>query len=125
MTKFRYLLAATLLGAASAVAMPAVAQTVADEAQCNDAKGSSDMNAIRMYCPVEDWPQTVNPNVQTWGTQQAVPDVVYEGDLVVGAVLPDTVTLIEVPDDAALRWAYLNGKRVVVLPDTRTVIAVY
>ena len=125
MTTFRYLVAAGLIGAASVVALPAVAQTVADEAQCNDAKGSSDMNAIRMYCPVSDWPQTVNPTVQSWMMGQTVPDVVYEGDLVVGTVLPENVTLIEVPEDTALRWAHLNGKRVVVVPETRTVIAVY
>jgi len=125
MQNFRHLLAIAAVGAASAFAVPAIAQTVADEAQCNDAKGSGDQNAIRQFCPVADWPQTVNPQVQTWVMEQTAPDVVYEGEIVVGATLPETVQLIEVPDNADVRWAYLNGQRVVVVPETRTVIAVY
>jgi hypothetical protein len=121
----RYLLAAALLGTATAVAVPATAQTVADEAQCSDAKGSGDQNAIRQFCPVADWPQTFEPAFETWIMQQDVPDVAYTGDLVVGTALPDTVQLIEVPDFTQYRWAYLNGKRVVVMPETRVVIGVY
>lgn len=125
MQNLRYLMAAAALGVAASFAVPASAQTVADEAQCNDAKGSGDQNAIRQFCPVADWPQTVAPAVQTWVMEQTAPDVVYEGEVVVGTVLPETVQLIEVQDQADLRWAYLNGQRVVVVPETRTVIAVY
>jgi hypothetical protein len=125
MKNLRYLMAAAAVGVAASFTVPASAQTVADEAQCNDAKGSGDQNAIRQFCPVADWPQTVNPEVQTWVMGQTVPDVVYEGEVVVGTVLPETVQLIEVQDQADLRWAYLNGQRVVVVPESRTVIAVY
>lgn len=125
MQKFRYLMALAAVGAAASFAVPASAQTVADEAQCNDAKGSGDQNAIRQFCPVADWPQTVNPEVQTWVMAQNVPDVVYEGEVVVGTMLPESVQLIEVQDHSDYRWAYLNGQRVVVVPETRTVIAVY
>jgi hypothetical protein len=125
MQNLRYLMAVAAVGAAASFAIPASAQTVADQAQCNDAKGSGDQNAIRQFCPVGDWPQTVEPAVQTWVMGQSVADVVYEGEVVVGAMLPETVQLIEVQDHAAYRWAYLNGQRVVVVPETRTVIAVY
>jgi hypothetical protein len=57
--------------------------------------------------------------------QQTGPDVVFEGEVIPGAILPDTVQLIEVPKFAQYRWVHLNGKRVLVTPDTRTVIAVY
>lgn len=126
MQTFPKLLAIAAIGAAAlGTAVPAFAQTVADEAQCNDAKGSGDQNAIRQFCPVADWPQTIEPMVQEWVMGQTVPDVAYEGELVVGTTLPASVQLIEVPDHADYRWAYLNGKRVVVMPESRAVIAVY
>jgi hypothetical protein len=126
MRKYTTLAAATLgLAMAAGLSLPAAAQTVADEAQCNDAKASGDQNDIRQFCPVADWPQTVEPEVQTWIMGQSVPDVAYEGEIAVGTALPETVQLIEVPDHTSYRWAYLNGKRVLVVPDTRTVIAVY
>lgn len=125
MQNLRYLMAAAALGVVASFSVPASAQTVADEAQCNDAKGSGDQNAIRQFCPVADWPQTVNPEVQTWVMAQTVADVTYAGEVVVGAVLPESVQLIEVQDHSDYRWAHLNGQRVVVVPETRTVIAVY
>ncbi len=117
--------AAFALAFGGALVLPVSAQTVADEAQCADAKGSGDQNAIRQFCPVADWPQTVEPEVHTWIMEQTAADVVFEGELVPGAVLPETVQLIEVPKFTQYRWVHLNGKRVLVVPDTRTVIAVY
>jgi len=125
MKSIKYLMAMAAIGAATSFAVPASAQSVVDEAQCNEAKGSGEQTAIRQFCPVADWPQTVEPAVQTWVMAQTVNDVTYEGDVVVGSVLTDGVQLIEVPDYAQYRWAYLNGKRVVVVPETRTVIATY
>ena len=100
-------------------------QTVADEAQCSDAKGSGDQNAIRQFCPVADWPQTFEPEVETWIMQQTSPDVVYEGELAVGTVLPETVVLMDVPEFTHYRWAYLNGKRVLVATNERRVVKIY
>jgi hypothetical protein len=117
--------AAFALGLAGVFGAPAFAQTVADEAQCNDAKNSGDQNAIRQFCPVADWPQTVEPEVQTWIMEQNAADVAFDGDVVVGTVLPDNVQLIEVPKFTQYRWAMLDGKRVLVVPENRTVIAVY
>lgn len=125
MQKFPNLLALAAIGAVIGFAAPTFAQTVADEAQCANAKGSGDHNAIRQFCPVADWPQTVAPAVQNWVMEQNVPAVTFEGEVAVGATLPPSIELIEVPDATDLRWAYINGQRVVVVPETRTVIAVY
>ena len=121
----RTLIGACVIVAAGTFAMPVYAQSVVDEAQCANAKGSSDQNAIRQFCPVADWPQTIEPDVQTWLMQQNVPDVAFEGQLVVGDPLPETVQILEVPNFTHYRWAYLNGKRVLVVPENRRVIAVY
>jgi hypothetical protein len=100
----RSTLAATACALAiGTLAFPANAQTVADEAQCSEAKGSGDQNAIRQFCPVVDWPQTFEPEVEAWIVQQTVPDVVYEGELVVGGVLPESIVLMEVPEFAHYR----------------------
>jgi hypothetical protein len=124
--KIRSMLAASACAlAVGALALPAHAQTVADEAQCSDAKGSGDQNAIRQFCPVADWPQTFEPEVETWIMQQTSPDVVYEGEVAVGTVLPETVVLMDVPEFAHYRWAYLNGKRVLVATNERRVVKIY
>ena len=121
----RILVSACVIALAGAFGLPATAQTVIDEAQCADAKGSSDQNAIRQFRPVADWPQTVEPDLQTWIMEQKVPDVAYDGQLVVGEPLPETVEIMEVPKFTQYRWAYLGGKRVLVVPENRRVIAVY
>ncbi len=52
--------AAILMSAGAMTSIPATAQTL-DAAQCAEAKGSGDQNAIRQFCPESDWPQTVVP----------------------------------------------------------------
>jgi len=52
--------AAILMSVGVTATVPAFAQTL-DAAQCATAKGSSDQNAIRQFCPESDWPQTVEP----------------------------------------------------------------
>jgi hypothetical protein len=47
-------------GLSAGLSVPAFAQTL-DAAQCADAKGSGDQNAIRQFCPESDWPQTIEP----------------------------------------------------------------
>ena len=53
--------AAIFMSVGATANVPAFAQTL-DVAQCNEAKGSGDQNAIRQFCPESDWPQTVEPN---------------------------------------------------------------
>lgn len=49
-------------------------------------------------------------------------DVVYlDGEVVVGAEIPDTVTLVQVPE-SKYSYAYINGVRVLVEADKRSVV---
>ena len=50
--------------------------------------------------------------------------VLLDGEVVVGAGVPDTVTLAEVPD-YDYRYAYVNGQPVLVDPQTRRIVYVY
>jgi hypothetical protein len=57
MTIVRTLAASAAILISAGLSVPAFAQTL-DAAQCSDAKGSGDQNAIRQFCPESDWPQT-------------------------------------------------------------------
>ncbi len=51
-------------------------------------------------------------------------DPIYlEGEVVTGAVVPETVELVEIPD-AELRYVYINGQPVLVEPEERTIVHV-
>jgi hypothetical protein len=63
--------------------------------------------------------------VRTYVTGQTVAPVVYSDPIVVGRPIAGEVTWLEVPRYPKYRWAMLNGQRVVVDADTRTVVAVY
>jgi hypothetical protein len=67
---------------------------------------------------------TIAPEVDTWVMSQDGPDVVYDGDVVVGTALPGSVTLVPVPDTT---WSYVKvkGKRVIVDTRTRKVVKIY
>lgn len=67
----------------------------------------------------------VEPEVQTWITQQSGPSVTFQGDVTVGTTLPDTVQVIEVPKFKKYSYVILNNKKVLVDAGTRKVIAVY
>jgi Protein of unknown function (DUF1236) len=67
----------------------------------------------------------IEPEVETWVTEQSGPTVTIEKDVVVGDLLPDTVELVEVPKYKKYRYAIINKKRVLVDSDTRKVIKVY
>jgi len=68
---------------------------------------------------------TVEPEVQTWITQQSAPSVTFQGDVTVGTVLPESVHITEVPKFKKYSFVVLNNKKVVVDASTRKVIAVY
>jgi hypothetical protein len=68
---------------------------------------------------------TVEPEVQTWITQQSGPSVSFQGDVTVGTTLPDTVHVVEIPKFKKYSYAILNNKKVLVEAGTRKVIAVY
>ena len=65
-------------------------------------------------------------------TQPAPSAVTLQGNLVVGATLPESVTLLSVPatvyspapDGVGYAYAFVNGKKVVVDAKTRAVVAI-
>ncbi|MDQ2633771.1 MAG: DUF1236 domain-containing protein [Pseudomonadota bacterium] len=62
-------------------------------------------------------------NVRTYVTSHQVEPVYLDGEVVVGAGLPETVTLREIPD-YEYRYVYVNGQPVLVEPDTRRIVHV-
>ncbi|MGE0233091.1 MAG: DUF1236 domain-containing protein [Flavobacteriaceae bacterium] len=67
----------------------------------------------------------VNPpqRVVTYVEQQRVEPVYLEGEVVVGARVPQTVQLYEVPD-YDYRYAYVNGQAVIVNPNDYQIVSV-
>ena len=63
--------------------------------------------------------------IDAWANAQTGASVAYSGDVAVGTVLPDTVTVVEVPAYTHYGYAYLNDHRVLVDRDTHTVVYVY
>ena len=62
--------------------------------------------------------------VRTYVMEQQVPSVVFEGDVAVGAVLPDTVEIHTIDGQADYAYTVVNDQRVIVNPQTRTVVQV-
>ncbi|APO67112.1 hypothetical protein IE4872_CH01465 [Rhizobium gallicum] len=62
--------------------------------------------------------------VRTYVLEQQVPSVVYEGDVVVGTMLPETVEIHEVPDMDGYAYTVVNNRRVIVEPQTHRVIQI-
>lgn len=61
------------------------------------------------------------PEVRTYIEQNPVEPVYLEGEVVVGASLPETVEVYEVPE-YEYRYVYVNGQPVLVEPDTREIV---
>jgi hypothetical protein len=62
--------------------------------------------------------------VRTYVMEQQTPSVVYEGDVVVGTTLPDTVEIHTVPNMDGYAYTVVNERRVIVEPKTHRVIQV-
>jgi len=69
--------------------------------------------------PYIDPPETV----RTYMTTNEIDPVYLDGEVVVGAGVPDTVTLREIPD-YEYRYVYVNGQPVLVEPDSRRIVYV-
>jgi hypothetical protein len=67
----------------------------------------------------------IEPEVDAWVLEQSGPDVTFDGDVVIGATLPDTVEIVAVPDYDAYSYVVVNKRRVLVDRKTRTVVKVY
>lgn len=64
------------------------------------------------------------PHVQTYVTEHPADPVVLEGELVVGATLPDVVVLHPVPE-YEYHYTVVNDRRILVEPQTRQVVYVF
>lgn len=62
-----------------------------------------------------------SPEVRTYVTSHQLEPVYLDGEAVVGAGLPDTVQLQEIPD-YEYRYVYVNGQPVLVDPGTRKIV---
>ncbi|TCL66396.1 DUF1236 domain-containing protein [Rhizobium sp. BK251] len=67
---------------------------------------------------------TVPGEVRTYVTQQDVPSVVYDGDVVVGSQLPASVEIHTIPTSETYSYTVVNKHRLIVDPQTRRVIEV-
>ena len=62
--------------------------------------------------------------VRTYVMEQQTPSVVYDGDVVVGTTLPNTVEVHTVPNMDGYAYTVVNDRRVIVEPQTHRVIQV-
>jgi hypothetical protein len=62
--------------------------------------------------------------VRTYVLEQQVPSVAYEGDVLIGKVIPDTVEVHPVDGYNDYAYTVVNERRVIVNPQTRTVVQV-
>lgn len=62
-----------------------------------------------------------DPEVRAYIEQNPVDPVYLEGEVVVGASLPETVEVQEIPD-YEYRYVYVNGQPVLVEPDSRRIV---
>jgi hypothetical protein len=62
--------------------------------------------------------------VRTYVMEQPIESVPYEGDVLVGRVLPEAVEVRPVDGYADYGYTIVNERRVIVNPETRTVIQV-
>ena len=62
--------------------------------------------------------------VVTYVTENPVAPVYLDGEVVLGAGVPETVTVYEVPD-SAYSYVNINGQNVLVERDTRSIVYVY
>jgi hypothetical protein len=65
--------------------------------------------------------------VVTYVREQPAPEryVVVERPVVVGERVPDTVVLTPVPDAPSYAYAFVNDRRVLVDPQTNTIVQIY
>ena len=69
---------------------------------------------------------TLDPpaEVQTYVRTTKVEPVIYEGPVTVGTVVPETITVYQVPNNERYRWTYVNHKRILIDRHTNTIVAV-
>jgi len=83
--------------------------------------------AALIFAPALAFADTVvvEPDVDTWVMEQPETSVDVDADVVVGATLPDTVQIVEIPKHDKYGYVVVNKKRVLVDRSTHKVIKVY
>jgi len=89
--------------------------------------GTSDSNcpAMQPGQNIQSFSEKCRAEIDAWANNQTSASVVYEGDVAVGTVLPDTVEIVEVPAYHDYGYVMLNDRRVLVDRGTRTIVHVY
>jgi hypothetical protein len=67
---------------------------------------------------------TVPSEVETYVVKERTPSVAYQGEVVVGSPLPETVVIHPVPKHDTYSYAVVNNKRVIVEAKTRKIVRV-
>lgn len=65
------------------------------------------------------------PEVTAYVTSNTVEPVYLDGEVVLGAGIPETVTVYDIPDQPDYRYAQINGQTVLVDPTERNIIYIY
>ncbi|MBU2956931.1 DUF1236 domain-containing protein [Paracoccus sp. 1_MG-2023] len=65
------------------------------------------------------------PEVTTYVTSNSVAPVFLEGEVVLGAGVPDTVDIYDIPQTPDYRYAQINGQTVLVDPNDRQIVYIY
>ena len=63
--------------------------------------------------------------VTTYVTSNTVDPVYLDGEVVIGAGVPENVTIYEIPDQPDYRYAQINGQTVLVNPQDRQIMYIY
>lgn len=80
---------------------------------------------VQEQAPIVTGSTVVVPGeVRTYVMEQSVPSVAYEGEIVVGAPIPETVEVRTVDGYGDYAYTVVNERRVLIDPQTRTVIQV-
>lgn len=66
-----------------------------------------------------------DPAVQTYVIANPQEAVVLDGEVVVGAGIPENVTVYDVPDFPDYRYVTINGQTVLMNPDDRKIVYIY
>ena len=104
----------TLAAALFLLAAPTVAMA---DSQCNEiATGNAATAVLPEKCQLE---------LEKWVQSQPGTSSAYEGDIAVGTVLPESVTIVEYPEQKSYGYVMLNDRRVLVERGSRKVIRVW
>lgn len=66
----------------------------------------------------------VQPEVTVYATENPVEPVFVEGEVAVGATVPDTVTVYELPENAEYAYLNINGDTVVIDNESRQIVKI-